>query len=317
MGRINNSVVPSDDEILSKRGYKLDRVLGEGSYSKVKSALWKKPGSNETLQVAIKIINRTTAPQDFIERFWPRERDLMEVLQHDNVIQMFDIFSEANKIYMSLERATHGDLLDYVQLKGRLGEQETHKYFSEMCNGIKYLHGLQIVHRDLKCENMLLTAQNSIKIADFGFARKMSKSEISKTFCGSAAYAAPEVLRGVPYEGTSSDIWSLGVILFIMACALMPFRDTSLSKILKDQKNTPNFPEKHKLNKRYCHLVTNILRYDLKKRFSLQDILHHDWLTTIYNKPRPDPSVSSTDSGIESDRSLSIISSELSELCPS
>uniref|UniRef100_H2ZFY5 non-specific serine/threonine protein kinase n=1 Tax=Ciona savignyi TaxID=51511 RepID=H2ZFY5_CIOSA len=277
--QISTHFISSDHDILGERGYKVDRILGEGSYSRVKSALWKKPGSQDTVQVAVKIINRMTAPQDFLDKFWPRERDVMQIMDHKNVIRMYDIFSHGNKIYITLERAARGDLLDYVQLKGSLSNQEAHKYFTEMCNGVKYLHSKNIIHRDLKCENVLLTANNSIKIADFGFARIMADSDISRTFCGSAAYAAPEVLRGIPYEGATSDIWSLGVILFIMACASMPFRDTSLSKILNDQKSDLNFPDKQKLSKRYCHLVSSILKYDIKARYRLTDIMHHDWMT--------------------------------------
>ena len=136
-----------------------------------------------------------------------------------------------------------------------------------MCTALDYLHGIGIVHRDLKCENVLLSSQNQIKLglfttnayalllilridmvlkrrrsrkqfkADFGFARSIKANEVSKTFCGSAAYAAPELLQGIPYNGPTADIWSMGVILYIMICSSMPFRDNNIKTLLADQVN--------------------------------------------------------------------------------
>lgn len=134
-----------------------------------------------------------------------------------------------------MEWAGRGDLLGYVRLKGAIKESESRRLFGEMCAGIEYLHNMNIVHRDLKCENILLCTNNQIKIADFGFARILLPKELSKTFCGSAAYAAPELLQGLPYHGTMADIWSLGVILYIMICSSMPFRDTNIKTLLSDQ----------------------------------------------------------------------------------
>ena len=88
---------------------------------------------------------------------------------------------------------------------------------------------------DLKCENVLLSSQNQIKLADFGFSRYMTATDVSKTFCGSAAYAAPELLQGIPYIGTIADVWSMGVILYIMICSSMPFRDNNIKTLLADQ----------------------------------------------------------------------------------
>ncbi|XP_076800674.1 testis-specific serine/threonine-protein kinase 1-like [Clavelina lepadiformis] len=309
MGKINNSIVLSDENILQEKGFKLDRVIGEGSFSKVKSAIWKKPGTSEELPVAIKIINRTTAPKNFLERFWPREAELMGAMVHDNIIKMYEVFTEGNKIYMCLEKAAHGDLLERVLTKGALNEVETHKYFSQMCQGIDYLHTNNIVHRDLKCENVLLTQSNCIKIADFGFARRMNEGDLSETFCGSAAYAAPEILRGVAYEAFVPDLWSLGVILFIMFFALMPFRDSSIGRLLKDQKTSSlQFPDQKKMNPKYRDLVSKILYYDISKRLRLNDIRNHDWMTS---SPKVDQtsSLTLTDSGIISGGSDVTVSS--------
>ena len=151
------------------------------------------------------------------------------------MVQTFEIISINHKVYIALEWAGRGDLLAYVRLKGALREGETRRLFGEMCAGMDYLHKMEIVHRDLKCENILLCTNNQIKIADFGFARILAANELSRTFCGSAAYAAPELLQGLPYQGPKVDIWSLGVILYIMICSSMPFRDTNIKTLLSDQ----------------------------------------------------------------------------------
>ena len=157
------------------------------------------------------------------------------------MVQTFEIISINHKVYIALEWAGRGDLLGYVRLKGALREAETRRLFGEMCAGLDYLHKMEIVHRDLKCENILLCSNNQIKIADFGFARILPANELSKTFCGSAAYAAPELLQGLPYQGPKVDIWSLGVILYIMICSSMPFRDTNIKTLLSDQVCDSNY----------------------------------------------------------------------------
>jgi len=185
----------SESSLLQKRGYKLDQDLGEGSYAKVKSATWLKPGTDKPLKVALKIINESEVPQDFKEKFLPRELDIMKILRHSNVIRTMEIFQASKKIYLALEYAGHGDLLAYIQLRGPLKEIDAATMFKQVVCGLQYLHRNGVVHRDLKCENILLSNNNTVKIADFGFARRMGDRDLSMTFCGSAAYAAPEILQ--------------------------------------------------------------------------------------------------------------------------
>ena len=128
-----------------------------------------------------------------------------------------------------------GDLLGYVRLRGALLESHAQRLFSQIAAGLQYLHQLEIIHRDLKCENILMGTSSRCLITDFGFARVLNGTDVSNTFCGSAAYAAPELLRGKEYNSFSSDIWSLGCILFVMLCYRMPFRDDTVAILVKDQ----------------------------------------------------------------------------------
>lgn len=275
-----------EDNELNRLGFTQERELGEGSYSQVKSAVWKRNGDADTVRVALKVINRATAPVEFKKKFLPRELKILFKLKHPNIIQMYDSFVVKNKTYICLEFAGHGDLLDFIQLRGPLDQEETRKLFKDICNGISYLHDKGVVHRDLKCENILLARNNEIKIADFGFAREVEQDQLSRTFCGSAAYAAPEVIMGVAYEAKMSDLWSLGVILFIMPCCVMPFRDHSRSALLNDQKLPLRFPSNvaHRLPNSYRNLTSRILNHVQEERFRLDDILKHPWMNpTVEN----------------------------------
>ncbi|CAK9302539.1 unnamed protein product [Gordionus sp. m RMFG-2023] len=264
-----------DESELKKRGYFLGSTLGEGSYAKVKLA------HSELMQkrVAIKIINKQKAKRDFVEKFLPRELSIIKKMHHPNIIEIFDIIHVGYKIYVIMELAGHGDLLQYIKLKGALDERRAKRMFSELTSGVSYLHHNNIVHRDLKCENLLLDINNSIKISDFGFARFYDGSELSKTYCGSAAYAAPEILQGNPYVCPLYDIWSMGVILYIMVCGSMPYDDSNIKKMIKDQmEKKVGFSRSKKLSAEVKELIYKLLESDISKRARISDIKTSKWL---------------------------------------
>jgi len=271
----------NEEAILARHGFTLGAELGEGTYSKVKHCTWQKPGETTTTKhIAIKVINKKTAPKDFLEKFLPRELDIVRKINHPNVVQTFEIITINHKVYIALEWAGRGDLLAYVRLKGALKETETRRLFTEMCQGVNYLHNMDIIHRDLKCENILLCSNNQVKIADFGFARILRPTELSKTFCGSAAYAAPELLQGLPYEGTKVDIWSLGVILYIMICSSMPFRDSNIKTLLSDQRAPLHIPSTilPGLSREMKELLLKVLSFDHEKRIRMNDLRNDKWM---------------------------------------
>lgn len=281
---INSFKISKEQRILEKLGYVIASDLGEGTYSKVKSAVWQKPAAysygKNSIKVALKIINKKTAPKDFLEKFLPRELNILKTINHKNIIKCYDILEIENKTYISLEWAGHGDLLNFIRLKGNLKEPESCQMFLDLLDAIKYIHGLNIVHRDLKCENILLSRSNQVKLADFGFARILLPRHLSRTFCGSAAYAAPELLQGIPYIGTPADVWSLGVILYIMLCSSMPFRDTNVQTLLTEQRETLVIPKTIllTLSKEIVSLLSKILNFDPKSRFSIDQILSSEWV---------------------------------------
>lgn len=183
--------------ILGQYGYEVGKVIGQGSYAVVRKAHSKKRSKD----VAIKIITKKKAPEDFLSKFLPREIRVLKKIRHANVISLIEVIETNTRIYIITNIAENGDLLEHIRTKGPLPEPQVKRMFRQLIEGIKYCHSFDIVHRDLKCENVLLDANYSIIISDFGFARDgmttvTGKKKLSHTFCGSYAYAPPEILKG-------------------------------------------------------------------------------------------------------------------------
>ncbi len=204
--------------VLSVHGYTVGRTLGHGSYATVKEA----HSAKHKCTVAIKVISKKRAPSDYLEKFLPREMDVVKLLKHPNLVVFLQSIETNNRVFLIMECAKGGDLLEAVRSQRFIREKQAGVWFSQMVDGIDYCHRKGVVHRDLKCENVLLDEYGNIKITDFGFARAEMKPkedgsfELSETYCGSYAYAPPEILTGTPYVPQLADIWSLGVILYVM-----------------------------------------------------------------------------------------------------
>ena len=209
---------------LAKRGLLVKCSLGSGSYSKVKKAINAHANFEE---VAVKIVDRLRAPKDYQEKFLPRELSIWARLRHPNLVALLDYFEDSLRVYMVLEYANGGDALKYIQKTGALSEDQSRVWINQIGDAVRYLHDQNIAHRDLKLENLLLVERGKkIKLCDFGFVKDVCKSDLSQTFCGSKAYAAPEILKGRSYDPKKGDVWAMGVILYIFVTGKMPFDET-------------------------------------------------------------------------------------------
>ncbi|XP_069760649.1 testis-specific serine/threonine-protein kinase 1-like [Narcine bancroftii] len=272
-----------DEAALKQRGYTLGVHLGEGSYAKVKCAY----SSRLKSKVAVKIIDRKKAPKDFLEKFLPRELEILALLNHRSIVKTFEIFeTSAGKIYIIMELGLQGDLLDFMKSRGALPEEVARHMFRQLALAVQYCHDLDVVHRDLKCENVLLGKGFAVKLSDFGFSKRCAapaadqgRAPLSRTFCGSAAYTAPEILQGHPYQPKSCDVWSLGVILFIMVCGSMPYDDSNIKKMLRLQKeHRVDFPRSRPVARECKELIYRMLHPDIGKRLTIGQVLQHPWL---------------------------------------
>jgi len=277
---------PSGEEsFLKKQGYSFSRTLGEGSYGKVK--LSELTVGNVKERYACKIICKKKAPKDFITKFLARELDIIKKLDHDNVIRLKSVFDFESRVFIFMEVADNGDLLSYIKRNGAQKNEEAKHLFSDLCSGIAYCHSIDVVHRDLKCENLLLSKDGKLKVADFGFARyctdpSTGRRILSRTYCGSAAYAAPEILKGNPYNPKMYDVWSMGCVLFIIVCASMPFDDSNMRKMLRAQiEKRIHFPSRVRgqIAESCKKLILRMLEVDITKRATVDQCLRSEWLT--------------------------------------
>ncbi|XP_065055172.1 uncharacterized protein LOC135683751 [Rhopilema esculentum] len=291
--------IPTSEELeCERRGYKLTRtILGKGAYAKVMLAsatalkLEKDKSLMEELKrkgdskVAIKIISKKTAPVEYLNKFMPREIDALNSISGcHNVVKLYEAFRSENRIYLVMEYANKGDLLEFIN-SGRsnlpgIGEPKAKRFFKQLVEGLDYCHRRNIVHRDMKCENILIHDKDIIKISDFGFATRFptTRQPLLETFCGSYAYAAPEILQAEKYDGKAADIWSLGIILFAMLNGRLPFNDRDIPTLVEQTKGKLRFSTKVQLSADCKDLVKRILTPNHRKRIPLSEILRHSWL---------------------------------------
>ncbi|XP_030837327.1 serine/threonine-protein kinase MARK1-like [Strongylocentrotus purpuratus] len=270
---------PTEDDVnstaktLKARGYILEGKLGEGTYAKVRRAY----SYSEKCRVAIKIVSRSRLNARFQQKFLPRELKIVRNMRHPHIIELLEMFESNGVIFLIMELARHGDLLEYVQKKNALRDSEARTVFSQILSAVEHLHFHGVYHRDLKCENILLDwgpTGITAKITDFGFAREWSEAfKPCSTFCGSAAYASPEILQAIPYDPNWADIWSLGIILYIMVTGRMPFDDSNIKQALEDMLNSRlNFSRRRLVCIEVQRLLRAILTYDPRQRPGVQEI---------------------------------------------
>ncbi|XP_075425156.1 testis-specific serine/threonine-protein kinase 4 [Ascaphus truei] len=275
---------PQYRSVMEEYGYRVGQPIGHGSYGTVYEAQLQR----NKAPVAVKIISKRKASGDYLRKFLPREVQVMKGLRHRNLISFYQAIETASRVYLVLELAPAGDVLGRIQTFGPCQEPLAGRWFSQMSLGMGYIHGKGIVHRDLKLENLLLDKKDNLKISDFSFSKltcgQSCVPELSQTYCGSFAYASPEILLGIPYNPFLADVWSMGVILFSLLTAHMPFDDTNLKKLLRDMKGPVSFPKHDNITEDSKDLVRKMLR-GAARRPSLIDILLCPWVLRFLPEP--------------------------------
>ncbi|ESN95435.1 hypothetical protein HELRODRAFT_86903 [Helobdella robusta] len=280
-------MAPLPPELQNIGKYRLIKTIGKGNFAKVKLAKHLPTGR----QVAIKVIDKTLLSSTSKAKLW-REVRIMKTLDHPNIVKLFQVMETDRYLYLVMEYASGGELFDYLTSNGRLKEKEARMKFRQILSAVHYFHQKNIVHRDLKAENLLLDKDYNVKIADFGFSNEFCPGSKLDTFCGSPPYAAPELFLGKKYIGPEVDVWSLGVILYTLTTGALPFDGSNLKelreKIVKGKFKVPFFisTECESLLRKF--LVTNPL-----KRISLEVAMKDKWVNQGYDgtelKPYSEP----------------------------
>ncbi|CAE7492273.1 KIN10 [Symbiodinium pilosum] len=226
-----------------------------------------------------KNILRCPAQVADIERV-AREVQLLKLIRHPHVVQLFEIIETRGQLYLIMEYASGGELFDYIVQNQRVPEPEACRFFHQIIAGVEQIHAMNVVHRDLKPENLLLDEHKCIKIVDFGLSNRFDDNQLLKTACGSPCYAPPEMVSGQSYVPQMCDLWSCGVILFAMVCGFLPFEDSNTSalykKILAANYTPPSF-----ITDSVKDLIAGLLTVDPAKRFTIADVRAHEWYRQI------------------------------------
>lgn len=251
--------------------YQIVKTLGEGSFGKVKLAYHVTTGQ----KVALKIINKKVLAKSDMQGRIEREISYLRLLRHPHIIKLYDVIKSKDEIIMVIEYAGN-ELFDYIVQRDKMSEKEARRFFQQIISAVEYCHRHKIVHRDLKPENLLLDEHLNVKIADFGLSNIMTDGNFLKTSCGSPNYAAPEVISGKLYAGPEVDVWSSGVILYVMLCRRLPFDDESIPVLFKNISNgvytLPKF-----LSSGAANLIKKMLIVNPLNRISIHGIMEDEW----------------------------------------
>nr|CAD7266216.1 unnamed protein product [Timema shepardi] len=292
--------------VLENHGYTLGRTVGSGSYATVKVAR----SDNHECDVAVKIVSKFQAPADVLKKFLPREIEVVKGLKHQNLIRFLQDIETTHRVYIVMEFAENGSLLDIIRRDTYINEVRACRWFQQLVDGVEYCHERGVVHRDIKCDNLLMDIDYNIKLSDFGFARghmkpKIGVSPLSDTFCGSYAYASPEILRQVPYQPQLSDIWSMGVVLYAIVFGRLPFDDTNYNHLLKQVQAKVQFPKEPRVSSACKALIRSILA-PARSRLKMTAIRNDVWFTSNSDVTRSLSSEDSLDSVATSSRNDSL-----------
>lgn len=288
--------------------YEVGRLLGCGAFAKVYYARDARTGHS----VAVKAVSKRRVELSHLEAQIKREVTIMRRLRHPNIIRLHEVLATKTKIYFVIEFAKGGELFGKVE-KGRFSEDLSRRYFHQLISAVGYCHSRGVYHRDLKPENILLDEHWNLKVSDFGLAAvkeqiRPDDGGLLHTLCGTPAYVAPEILAKKGYDGAKVDIWSCGVILYVLAAGFLPFSDTNLMnlyrKIYQGEFRCPRWmsPELRKL-------LSRLLDTNPASRITIDEIRNDPWFKKGYKeikfsfKEREDGDVGGSDN-IESSRFL-------------
>ena len=227
-----------------------------------------------------------------------REIVVMKLIDHPNVMRLYDVWETSTSLYLILEYVQGGELFDYLCAKGRRPTFEVLGYFQQIICAVDYCHRFNIAHRDLKLENILIDQDANIKVADFGMAtwQDNSRGGLLRTSCGSPHYAAPEIISGKPYKGAPADIWSCGVILYALLVAKLPFDDDDCPTLLQ-KISIGRFVMPPDIDSRAQDLIWRMLTTDVRQRITMPEIMEHPFFTS---QPLKNPKSMQLDPNVDS-----------------
>nr|ABK25045.1 unknown [Picea sitchensis] len=264
--------------------YEVGRLLGQGSFAKVYLARNLETGQS----VAIKAMNIEKILKGGMIEQIKREISIMRLVQHPNIVLLYEVMASKTKIYFVMEYVKGGELFNRVVEKGRLKEEEARKYFQQLISAVDFCHSRGVYHRDLKPENLLLEENGDLKVADFGLSAlpaQFKQDGLLHTTCGTPAYLAPEVVSNKGYNGDKADIWSCGVILFVLMAGYLPFQCANLMVMYKKiDKGDFKCPPWFSCDAR--RLVLRLMDPNPRTRMTVPQLMEVPWFRRGFKRPQ-------------------------------
>ncbi|XP_074497496.1 serine/threonine-protein kinase SIK3 homolog isoform X4 [Sebastes fasciatus] len=284
--------------------YEIERTIGKGNFAVVKLATH----VITKAKVAIKIVDKTQLDEENLKKIF-REVQIMKLLKHPHIIRLYQVMETERIIYLVTEYASGGEIFDHLVAHGRMAEKDARKKFKQIVAAVHFCHCRNIVHRDLKAENLLLDHNLNIKIADFGFSNLFSRGQLLKTWCGSPPYAAPELFEGKEYDGPKVDIWSLGVVLYVLVCGALPFDGSTLqnlrARVLSGKFRIPFF-----MSTDCEYLIRHMLILEPSRRLSMEQICKNKWMRLGDPDPEFDRLIAECEQ-VKTERELELINEQV------
>lgn len=259
--------------------YTLGKKLGSGNFSTVRQGT-----DAQGRKWAVKIMDKERLERENMLDRLMREIEIMRSLKHENVIGLHDVLESGNRCCLVLEFVSGGELFDKILEAKRFNEATARLYFHQLMSGVHYCHSKGVAHRDLKPENLLLDANGVLKISDFGLGSRQQNC-LLETVCGTPCYVAPEVMTGHGYNGFLADVWSCGIVLYVMLAGRLPFEDSN-ADTLNAKIGRGEFQMVRNTSEAVKDLIARMLTVDPKKRITLEDIIAHPWFVVGWDPKR-------------------------------
>ncbi|KAK1790086.1 hypothetical protein P4O66_002391 [Electrophorus voltai] len=267
--------------------YQLRHNIGNGNFSQVRLGIHDLTKE----QVAVKILDKVHLDKHS-QRLFSAEVSCMEKLSHPNVVRLYEVVETFRRLYLVMEYASGGELYSSISSRGRMSDAESRLVFSQILSAVRYMHDTNIVHRDLKAQNVFYGAGHVVKVGDFSFSAEVRPDEVLSTFCGSLPYAAPELFRDEAYVGSFVDLWALGVLLYFMVTASFPFSGPDLPKlrtsVLQGTYAMPSY-----VSEPCQRVIEGLLTLEPAQRSPIARVMASGWLSGI-RYPLPYPPAPST-----------------------
>ncbi|KAH1217141.1 CBL-interacting protein kinase 24 [Glycine max] len=258
--------------------YEVGRTIGEGTFAKVKFARNSETGDS----VAIKIMAKTTILQHRMVEQIKREISIMKIVRNPNIVRLHEVLASQTRIYIILEFVMGGELYDKIVQQGKLSENESRRYFQQLIDAVDHCHRKGVYHRDLKPENLLLDAYGNLKVSDFGLSALTKQGvDLLHTTCGTPNYVAPEVLSNRGYDGAAADVWSCGVILYVLMAGYLPFEEADLPTLYR-RINAAEFVCPFWFSADTKSFIQKILDPNPKTRVKIEEIRKEPWFKKNY-----------------------------------